>query len=95
MIVRPRVRRPAREAETNGSTEQPPLVVGRRGLAQMLDISLRQLDILRSAGRLLHPISSLGHPKWLIAEAHAWVAAGCPPPTRWARSRERTKAVKR
>ena len=56
----------------------PALLVGAEKLAEMLDISVRTLWRLRSAGKLPPALKVGGCVRWRLAEVQAWIAAGCP-----------------
>ncbi len=47
-------------------------------LAALLDISVRTLWRLRSAGKLPPPVRLGGSIRWNAAEIRAWIEAGCP-----------------
>jgi predicted DNA-binding transcriptional regulator AlpA len=65
------------------------LAVCARELAEMLDVSLRQVWRLNSAGRLPKPIRLGGSVRWDRDEVLAWFKAGCPDRHSW----EARKAV--
>ena len=56
----------------------PALLVSADKLAEMLDISVRTLWRLRSAGKLPPALKVGGCVRWRLAEVRAWIAAGCP-----------------
>lgn len=58
----------------------PALLVNADKLAEMLDISVRTLWRLRSAGKLPLALKVGGCVRWRLAEVHAWIDAGCPNP---------------
>jgi prophage regulatory protein len=65
------------------------LAVCARELAEMLDVSLRQVWRLNSAGKLPRPIRLGGSVRWDRDEVLAWFKAGCPDRRTW----EARKAV--
>lgn len=46
--------------------------------AELLDISVRTLWRLRSAGKIPQPVRIGGNIRWNAAEIWAWIEAGCP-----------------
>jgi predicted DNA-binding transcriptional regulator AlpA len=64
--------------ERTASPETPLLLLSAETLANCLQISLRTLWRMRSAGRLPPPIRLGGAVRWRAADIEAWVAAGCP-----------------
>ena len=49
-------------------------------LAELLDISVRTLWRMRSAGKLPAPLRVGSQARWSTATIRAWLAAGCPIP---------------
>jgi predicted DNA-binding transcriptional regulator AlpA len=65
-------------------TDAPsPLLVDRAGLAQMLDVSVRQIDRLDSGGKLPKAIPLGRCKRWNVEEIKTWIAEGAPPRSRW------------
>jgi len=52
-------------------------------LARWLDLSVRTLWRLRSAGQLPPAIRLGGSVRWRVEEIRAWIAAGCPEEAAW------------
>jgi excisionase family DNA binding protein len=59
------------------------LAVSARELAEMLDVSLRQIWRLNSAGKLPKPIRLGGSVRWNRQEVTDWFEAGCPDRKTW------------
>jgi excisionase family DNA binding protein len=57
-----------------------PILVRAAELARMLNISLRTLWRLNSAGRLPRPLRLGTSVRWRLDEVNQWISAGCPPP---------------
>lgn len=55
-----------------------PNLITTKGLAQRLDISVRQLHRLKSRGNLPQPIKIGKLNRWRPEEVDRWIAAGCP-----------------
>lgn len=51
-----------------------------KDLAKRLDISVRQLQRLKSRGELIHPIQVGNQNRWRPEEVDAWIQEGCPAP---------------
>ena len=66
----PRIRAEAFDAQ--------PILITAAELAHMLQISVRTLWRLRSAGQLINPIRIGGNTRWRLDEVREWIAAGCP-----------------
>jgi prophage regulatory protein len=64
------------------------LAICARELAEMLDVSLRQVWRLNSAGKLPRPVRLGGSVRWNRAEVMAWFEGGCPDPKAWAAQKE-------
>jgi excisionase family DNA binding protein len=67
----------------NGQTEvqdveSKRLLISAEHLARLLDISVRTLWRLRSAGKLPDPIRIGGSVRWNAQEIDEWIAEGCP-----------------
>jgi predicted DNA-binding transcriptional regulator AlpA len=67
------------------------LAISARDLAEMLDVSLRQVWRLNSAGKLPKPIRLGGSVRWNRAEIQSWFEAGCPDRKAWDTMTEVTK----
>jgi hypothetical protein len=77
-------------ASTNTSlTNQAPILLTRRDLAQVFRISIRSLDRGRAGGEILDPLPGPGRPRWHPAEVWAWIAAGRPRAEVWRRLHRR------
>ncbi len=59
------------------------LAVSARDLKEMLNVSLRQVWRLNSAGKLPKPIRLGGSVRWNREEVRDWFAAGCPERSVW------------
>jgi hypothetical protein len=66
-------------------TDPPPVVmmIGSKGLAALLDCSLRHVEQLDVTHRLPKPVRLGRLKKWRLPEIERWVAAGCPPRHVW------------
>lgn len=64
------------------------LAVSARELAEMLDVSLRQVWRLNAAGKLPKPIRLGGSVRWKRAEIQNWFEAGCPDRKTWEARKE-------
>ncbi len=73
--MKPEMQRTPAEA----AAMQPALITATE-LAQMMQISIRTLWRLRSAGELIEPIRIGGNTRWRLEEVRQWIADGCPPP---------------
>jgi prophage regulatory protein len=62
---------------------QEAMAISARELAQMLDVSLRQIWRLNSAGKLPKPIRLGGSVRWNRQEVTEWFEAGCPERRAW------------
>lgn len=58
-----------------------PVLITAADLAHMMQISIRTLWRLRSAGQLIKPIRIGGNTRWRLDEVQNWIAEGCPTPT--------------
>lgn len=54
------------------------LLVSAQMLAKRLQLSVRTLWRLRSAGKLPKPVRLGGSVRWRVTDINAWVDAGCP-----------------
>jgi predicted DNA-binding transcriptional regulator AlpA len=60
------------------------LLLPRNKCAELLAVSTRTFDRMRSADLIPRPVELRGKTKrWSRAELDAWIAAGCPPRVRW------------
>ena len=50
-------------------------------LAQMMQISVRTLWRLVSAGQVVEPIRIGGNTRWRLKEVEQWIVDGCPSPS--------------
>jgi len=60
-----------------------PLLLFAEDVAELLNISSRQLYRLNSAGKIPLPIRTLGRPLWSRKELESWIDAGCVNRERW------------
>jgi prophage regulatory protein len=67
---------------------QQALAISASVLADMLNVSLRQVWRLNSAGKLPRPVRLGGSVRWNRAEVTAWFEAGCPDHEAWAARKE-------
>ena len=74
---------PSYQSGSSTDPESYPRMVGRRTLADRLDLSLATLDRLNASGKLPQPIKLGGRILWDIAEIAAWVASRCPARAKW------------
>lgn len=63
--------------------DRPPLLIDVEELAALLGRSTASLARDDAAGRLPTPVRIGGSKKWRFEELTAWVAAGCPPRSKW------------
>ena len=59
------------------------LLLGRKDLARILNVSERTIGSLRARGRLPAPTRLGRRTLWKRSEIERWVAAGCPPRDQW------------
>lgn len=59
------------------------LAISARELAEMLDVSLRQIWRLNAAGKLPKPIRLGGSVRWDRQEVMHWFRSGCPDRRTW------------
>jgi len=64
------------------------LAVCARELAEMLDVSLRQVWRLNAAGKLPKPVRIGGSVRWNREEILEWFQAGCPDRRTWETQKE-------
>jgi predicted DNA-binding transcriptional regulator AlpA len=63
--------------------ERPQLAISARELAEMLDLSLRQIWRLNASGKLPKPVRIGGSVRWNRQEIVDWFEAGCPDCRTW------------
>ena len=68
------------ESSTDQAVHSQPLLITATELAGMMQISIRTLWRLRSAGELLEPVRIGGNTRWRLDEVHKWINDGCPKP---------------
>ena len=68
------------ERDSVVSKVQPALITAAE-LAQMMQVSVRTLWRLLSAGQIPAPIRIGGNTRWRVEEINQWIAEGCPQPT--------------
>lgn len=56
----------------------PPQLLSAQSLARRLEISVRTLWRLRSAGKLPKPVKLGGNVRWRTNDIDEWISAGCP-----------------
>ena len=61
----------------------PVLCTDVRGVARMLNVSVRSVYRMSDAGNLPAPLTLGGSKRWRIAEIDAWTRAGSPPRKAW------------
>ena len=76
------------EQVTNKVSHASRIAISARELAQMLDVSLRQIWRLNSAARLPKPIRLGGSVRWNRQEVTDWFVAGCPDRKVWEATKE-------
>jgi len=59
---------------------EEPLLITASQLSEKLQISVRTVWSLLSAGELLEPVRIRGNTRWRLHEVEHWIANGCPPP---------------
>ena len=64
--------------DVSSSNQGEPLLIRAQELAGMLNISLRTLWRLNSAGVLPQPMRLGAAVRWRLEEVKTWIAAGCP-----------------
>lgn len=64
--------------QSDRSNGAAPLLITAKQLAEMMQISIRTLWRLRSAGQLIEPVKVGGATRWRRDEVHEWIAKGCP-----------------
>jgi predicted DNA-binding transcriptional regulator AlpA len=70
-------------SQTKATSVREALAVCARELAEMLNVSLRQVWRLNSAGKLPRPIRLGGSVRWDRQEILDWFKAGCPARQAW------------
>ena len=75
--------RAARPAEVTGNQDRTraAALITAADLAQTMQISVRTLWRLVSAGKVIQPIRIGGNTRWRLLEVEQWIADGCPPPS--------------
>ena len=73
---------------TSEHRDRPQLAMSARELAERLDISVRHLRRLDSAGAVPKPIRLGRLVRWLASEIEPWLAAGAPDRQRWEAMKE-------
>jgi len=76
------------QSQKKASSVREALALCARELAEMLDVSLRQVWRLNSADKLPKPIRLGGSVRWNRAEVTAWFEAGCPDRRTWEARKE-------
>ena len=71
------------KTQTNVSSRSNPLAFSAADLARRLDVSLRHLRRLDSAGKLPKPIRLGRSVRWPVVEIESWLRAGAPDRQRW------------
>lgn len=61
----------------------------KRELAELMKTSVRTFDRRRADGEILEPLKGTGHPRWSATEVDAWIAAGSPRASVWAKHKRR------
>lgn len=61
--------------------DRQPALITAAELASMMNISVRTLWRLLSAGELIQPIKIGGNTRWRLGEVRKWIDDGCPAPT--------------
>ncbi len=59
------------------------MLLSTKQVAEALDVSRRTIYRMRQTGKLPKPVKMGKSLKWRREELEAWVAAGCPPLSRW------------
>jgi predicted DNA-binding transcriptional regulator AlpA len=59
------------------------LLLKKKGLAELLDMSPRTIDRKDASGQIPRPIKLAGSKRWRRTEILAWIEAGCPPRKQW------------
>ena len=57
------------------------VLITAKNLAQMMQISVRTLWRLMSAGEIVKPVRIDGNTRWRLDEVEQWIADGCSPPS--------------
>ncbi len=72
---------PAISVSDNNAPNVQPALITVAELAQMMQVSVRTLWRLLSAGQIPAPIRIGGNTRWRVEEINRWIAEGCPQPT--------------
>jgi excisionase family DNA binding protein len=75
------------EQVANKVNDVRPIAISARELAELLNVSLRQVWRLNSAGKLPKPIRLGGSVRWNRQEVMDWFGAGCPDRQAWEATR--------
>ena len=67
-------------SETHQNKTTQPTLITAAEMANMMNISVRTLWRLLSAGELIQPIRIGGNTRWRLEQVRQWIAEGCPPP---------------
>ncbi len=67
----------------SGNMAEGPLLLSAKRVAEMLQVSTRTLWRLLSDGRLIDPVRIGRSVRWRKDELLRWIAAGCPPRSKW------------
>ena len=65
------------------SSRPEPIAVSKATAAAMFDCSARSWQKYDSSELIPKPVRLNGRPRWILAELHAWAAAGCPSRAKW------------
>lgn len=71
---------PAISVSDNKAPKVQPALITAAELAQMMQVSVRTLWRLLSAGQIPAPIRIGGNTRWRVEEINQWIAEGCPQP---------------
>ena len=63
-----------------GERHVEPMLISVEELSQIMQVSVRTLWRLRSAGRLIEPIRIGRNTRWRLDEVRRWIDEGCPAP---------------
>lgn len=64
-------------------------ILTKREVAGLMRTSVRTFDRRRADGEILEPLKGTGHPRWSATEVYAWIAAGSPRASVWAKHKRR------
>jgi prophage regulatory protein len=74
--------------QQQGTSLRKALAISAKELAELLNVSLRQIWRLNSAGKLPKAIRLGGSVRWNRAEIQQWFEAGCPDRAAWEAEKE-------